>query len=66
MKEFTPQVKAVNAAATELGKALMAFKKVCDKNGHPITGVTFRVLDKGQRKLKITYKKEVKCPKTKT
>lgn len=63
MKEFTPQAKAVNDAANILGKALLDFKKVCDKQGHPIRGVSFRV-EGGNRRLRIIYK--TKCQKTKT
>lgn len=64
--EKEKQCAAIRADANKVAKSLWHFKKVCDKEGHPLRTVTFRMFDNGKGRLRFAYKGKTKCPKTKT
>lgn len=50
------QVAAVNASFESLTRELKRFRAVCSKNQSPIRGVSFRVMDNGETKCRVSYR----------
>lgn len=55
-----PQTNAVNAAIERASRALNAAASDCASSGSPIKSITFRVLDKGNTRLHVIYRRRVK------
>ena len=57
-KQTQEQIRAVNGAIEQASRELKRCKQTCRANGSPIRSITFRVMDDGNTKPHVTYKRK--------
>ena len=57
-KQTEEQIRAINGAIEQASRELKRCKQTCRANGSQIRSITFRVMDDGNTKLHVTYKRK--------
>lgn len=57
-KQTEERIIAINGAIEQASRELKRCKQTCRANGSPLRSITFRVMDDGNTKLHVTYKRK--------
>lgn len=59
-KHVDKRVLSINGAIERVSRELKRCKEICACNNAPLRSITFRVLDNGNTKLHVTYRRKAK------